>query len=70
MVTDQQVRRLFRLSNTEKTQENAASKAAMDVKTAQKYLQTRVLPNERKRSGIGEPGRTSSPMCGQKCESS
>jgi hypothetical protein len=27
MVTDQQVRRLFRLSNTEKTQEIAASKA-------------------------------------------
>jgi hypothetical protein len=34
MVTDQQVRRLFRLSNTEKTQEIAASKAGMDVKTS------------------------------------
>src|SRR5215470_18519593 len=48
MVTDQQVRRLFRLSNTEKTQEIAASKAGMDVKTARKYLRTRVLPSERK----------------------
>jgi hypothetical protein len=47
MVTDQQVRRLFKLSNTEKTQEIAASKAGMDVKTARKYLQTRVLPSER-----------------------
>jgi hypothetical protein len=27
MVTDQQIRRLFKLSNTEKTQEVAASKA-------------------------------------------
>jgi hypothetical protein len=48
MVTDQQVRRLFRLSNTEKTQEIAASKAGMDVKTARKYLRARVLPSERK----------------------
>jgi response regulator of citrate/malate metabolism len=38
MVTDQQVRKLFKLSNTEKTQEVAASKAGMDVKTARKYL--------------------------------
>jgi hypothetical protein len=36
------------LSNTEKTQEIAASKAGMDVKTARKYLRARVLPNERK----------------------
>jgi hypothetical protein len=48
MVTDQQVRRLFRLSNMEKTQEIAASKAGMDVKTARKYLRARVLPSERK----------------------
>ena len=46
MVTDQQVRRLFRLSNTEKSQEIAASKAGMDVKTARKYLRARVLPSE------------------------
>lgn len=36
------------MSNTEKTQEIAASKAGMDVKTARKYLRTRVLPSERK----------------------
>ena len=34
MVTDQQIRRLYKLSNTEETQEIAASKAGMDVKTA------------------------------------
>jgi hypothetical protein len=47
MVTDQQIRRLFSLSNTEKTQEIAASKAGMDIKTARKYLRARVLPSER-----------------------
>jgi hypothetical protein len=36
------------LSNTEKTQEIAASKAGMDVKTARKYLRTRALPSEGK----------------------
>jgi len=46
MVTDQQVRRLFKLSNTEKTQEIAAAKAGMDVKTARKYLRARRLPSE------------------------
>jgi hypothetical protein len=34
MVTDEQVRRLRKLSNTEKNQEIAASKAGMDPKTA------------------------------------
>jgi hypothetical protein len=34
------------LSNTEKSQEIAASKAGMDVKTARKYLRARVLPSE------------------------
>src|SRR3954453_3373286 len=48
MVTDQQVRRLFKLSNTEETQEIAASKAGMDVKTARKYLRARRLPGEMK----------------------
>ena len=48
MVTDQQIRRLFKLSNTEETQEIAASKAGMDVKTARKYLRARRLPSERK----------------------
>jgi hypothetical protein len=48
MVTDQQIRRLFKLSNTEKSQEIAASKAGMDVKTARKYLRARRLPSEMK----------------------
>jgi hypothetical protein len=48
MVTDQQIRRLFKLSNTEKTQEVAASKAGLDVKTARKYLRARRLPSEMK----------------------
>src|SRR5579863_6154470 len=46
MVTDQQIRRLFKLSMTEETQEIAASKAGMDVKTARKYLKARRLPSE------------------------
>ena len=48
MVTDQQIRRLFKLSKTEETQEIAASKAGMDVKTARKYLKARRLPSEMK----------------------
>jgi transposase len=48
MVTDHQVRRLFRLSNTEPTQEIAATKAGMDVKTARKYLRSARLPSEQK----------------------
>jgi hypothetical protein len=34
------------LSNTEETQELAASKAGMDVETARKYLRARRLPSE------------------------
>jgi hypothetical protein len=49
MVTDQQIRRLYKLSNTEKTQEVAASKAGMSVKTARKYLRVRRLPSEVKK---------------------
>jgi hypothetical protein len=48
MVTDQQIRRLFKLSNTEKSQEIAASKAGMDIKTARKYLRARRLGSEMK----------------------
>ena len=48
MVTDQQVRRLFKVSNKERTQEIAAAKARMDVKTARKYLRARRLPSEMK----------------------
>ena len=48
MVTAAQVRRLKRLSQTEKTQELAAAKAGMDVKTARKYLAGGKLPSEEK----------------------
>jgi hypothetical protein len=46
MVTDNQVRRLRKLSNTEKNQEIAASKVSMDPKTARKYLALNQLPSE------------------------
>ena len=48
MVTDAQVRRLKRLSKTEETQELAAAKAGMDVKTARKYLASGELPSDSK----------------------
>lgn len=48
MVTDQQIRRLYKLSNTEERREIAASKAGMDVKTARKYLRAGRLPSEMK----------------------
>jgi hypothetical protein len=48
MVTDAQVRRLKRLSKTEETQELAAAKAGMDIKTARKYLKNGKLPSESK----------------------
>ena len=46
MVTDTQVRRLRKLSNTEQNQEIAASKAGMNPKTARKYLAVNRLPSE------------------------
>ena len=46
MVTDQQVRRLLKLIQTEKTQAMAAAKAGMDSKTARKYLRSGKLPSE------------------------
>jgi hypothetical protein len=48
MVTDQQIKRLYKMSHTEETQEIAAAKAGMDVKTAHKYLRARRLPSEMK----------------------
>jgi hypothetical protein len=48
MVTDEQVRRLRKLSKTEKNQEVAATKAGMDPKTAREYLGDSRLPSERK----------------------
>jgi hypothetical protein len=49
MVTDLQVRRLFRLSLIEPNQEIAALKAGMDPKTARKWLRLRRLPSEQRR---------------------
>ena len=49
MVTDEQVRRLRKLSNTEKNQEIAASKAGMDPTTARRYLGVERLPTELKK---------------------
>jgi hypothetical protein len=46
MVTDYQVRRLRKSSNTEKNQEIAAAKSGMDPKTARKYLGLNQLPSE------------------------
>jgi hypothetical protein len=49
MVTDLQVRRLFRLSLMKPNQEIAAAKAGMDPKTARKWLRLRRLPSEQRR---------------------
>jgi len=49
MITDQQVRRLRMLIQTEKTQATAASKAGMDAKTARKYVQSGKLPSQIKK---------------------
>lgn len=52
MVTDKQVRRLRKLSNTEKNQEIAASKAGMDPTTARRYLRRERLPSELKKERL------------------
>jgi DNA-binding transcriptional ArsR family regulator len=46
MVTDQQVKRLWRLAQQKLSLEVAAAKAGMDPKTARKYLRGRRLPSE------------------------
>jgi hypothetical protein len=46
MVTDQQVRRLWKLMASEKTMASAAAKAGMDEKTARKYRDLGKLPSE------------------------
>jgi HEPN domain-containing protein len=46
VVTDQQVRRLRKLMQSEKTKAAAADKAGMDEKTARKYLRMGKLPSE------------------------
>lgn len=48
MVTDEQVRRLRRLAQTEETRATAASKAGMNVETARKYLRNGKLPSQLK----------------------
>jgi hypothetical protein len=49
MVTDQQVRRLFKLVQTQKSFGIAAAKAGMDEKTARKYTKLGKLPSELKK---------------------
>jgi transposase len=49
MVTDQQVRRLVLLMNSEKTKATAAAKAGMDEKTARKYVKLGKMPSEIKK---------------------
>ena len=46
MVTDTQVRRLRKFRQTTKTQDMAAAKAEMDVKTARKYCRLGQLPSD------------------------
>src|SRR5215204_5773150 len=46
MVSDQQVKRLWRLAGRELSLEIAAAKAGMDPKTARKYLRDRRLPSD------------------------
>jgi hypothetical protein len=46
MVSDQQVKRLWRLAGQKLSLEMASAKAGMDPKTARKYLQDRRLPSE------------------------
>jgi hypothetical protein len=52
MVTDEQVRRLRKLSNTEKNQEIAAAKAGMDPTTARRYRNPERLPSELKKERL------------------
>lgn len=52
MVTDQQVKRLWRLWQEKLSLEVAAAKAGMDVKTARKYLRDRRLPSEMKQKHL------------------
>ena len=49
MVTDKQVRRLFKLIQTEKNFGIAAIKAGMDEKTARKYRNLGNIPSELER---------------------
>ena len=52
MVTDQQVKRLWRLRQEKLSLEVAAAKAGMDAKTAAKYVRDRRLPSEMKQKHL------------------
>lgn len=52
MVTDQQVKRLWRFRARQLSLEVAAAKAGMDVKTARKYLLDSKLPSEMKQKHL------------------
>jgi len=52
MVTDEQVRRLRKLSNTERNQELAAAKAGMAPTTARRYRNLERLPSELKKDRL------------------
>jgi hypothetical protein len=52
MVTDQQVKRLWRLRREKLSLEVAAAKAGMDAKTAAKYVRDRRLPSEMKQKHL------------------
>ncbi len=46
MVTDKQVRRLFKLRSMGMTKSELADKTNMDIKTASKYLDSGKLPSQ------------------------
>ena len=52
MVTDQQIKRLWRLRHEKLSLDVAAAKAGMDAKTARKYLRDRRLPSEMKQKHL------------------
>jgi hypothetical protein len=67
MVTDQQVKRLWRFRRKQLSLEVAAAKAGMDVKTARKYLRDPRLPRDMKQSMCGGRGRIPSRKSGRSC---
>ena len=46
MVTDKQVKKLFKLRSMGMTQNESSDKTNMDVKTARKYLKMNKLPSQ------------------------
>ena len=69
MVTDEQVRRLRKLSNTEKNQEIAAAKAGMDPTTARQYLRLERLPSELKKGApMADPRGSIQRGVGARCK--